>query len=114
MLDKRNRIKTREFKRFWRKGKMLTIGKISCSYRFYDWQTKLAVVVSKKNNPSAVSRNKLRRQIYEIFRKYYLDKMENAWLILFYKEGIENFSQEKIFTLLDKICIIQQKNDKTK
>ena len=56
---------------------------------------RFAVVVGKKISKSAVVRNRLRRQLYEVFRKKFLSKITDKNVICLYNgpEKLENLAQ---------------------
>ena len=56
---------------------------------------RFAVVVGKKISKSAVVRNRLRRQLYEVFRKKFLSKITDKNVICLYNgpEKLENLVQ---------------------
>ena len=71
---------------------------------------RLAVVVSKKVHKSAVTRNRIRRRIYEIVRKK--TDLKNAYdiIISVYDEGTATCSNDnlesQVLALIDKAGII--------
>lgn len=94
MLPKKNRIKKKSFPRSGKTltGEFFTL-KISKSP---EERFRGAVVVSKKISAKATSRNKLRRQVYEILRKESRAFVLNADIVVIARRGAENATKKKI------------------
>lgn len=71
MLNKKYRFHSRGGVRYvYQKGKTIRTPKMSLVYTpNTKGYTRLAVVVSKKVNKTAIGRNRIRRRIYEVLRK---------------------------------------------
>ncbi|MBO7560472.1 ribonuclease P protein component [Candidatus Saccharibacteria bacterium] len=71
MLNKKYRFHSRGGVRYvYQKGKMIRTAKMSLVFTpNTKGFTRIAVVVSKKVNKTAVGRNRMRRRVYEILRK---------------------------------------------
>lgn len=73
MLPKEKRLtNTRDFKRVYQKGSFFSVGLFSVNYLPNKSSfTRIGIVINKKVEPKAVNRNRLKRQLREVARKYY-------------------------------------------
>ena len=62
-----------------------------------------SIVISSKNEKRAVYRNKLRRQIYGVFREYFKLNPENHQYVLYVSKQAPNFSFQEIKTTLNEL-----------
>ncbi len=106
MLNKRYRFHSRGGVRYvYQKGKTIRTPKMSLVFadntRGF---TRIAVVVSKKIEKSAVKRNKIRRRIYEALRKNleYIPKKRDYIFVVFSQEVI-NMPFNELETTLSKL-----------
>ncbi len=106
MLPKKERLSRKEFNRFFSIGKR--IHSPSFQVVFVPYATLHAsVVVSKKVAKSAVRRNKIRRQIYDIVRNYRSERQIHGVFIFFTKTAVLNASyknlKHEVRTTIDEI-----------
>jgi ribonuclease P protein component len=98
VLPKSNRLKEeKDFKRVYNKGRYTNGSYISIKYLYlnYNSATKIGVVVSKKINNKATVRNKIKRQINDVFG-YILDKIQkNVYIIVTVKKIPEDYASIK-------------------
>ncbi len=105
MIAKISRFTTRLFNRVFRKSQKIHIDgfTFSVSPVWKGWNPRFAVVVGKKVSKKAVVRNRLRRQIYEIFRENLVGKIVDKNIIFIYK-GPEKFTdRQKLIIACQKL-----------
>ena len=82
LLHKNRLIKKEDFAQVYRGGKFFSCGDISVKVRQNGLdQTRVGVAVGLKFSKKAVERNRIKRQIREIFRKK-IDGLEKGWDIV--------------------------------
>ncbi len=85
MISTKFRFSSRLFKRCFRGAKRFRAGKVTfLTTEDRGGKSHFAVVVSKKHAKKAVTRNRLRRQMYEIIRKRVLPYLEGKNVICLY------------------------------
>ncbi len=105
MLAKLYRFTTKIFNLVFRKSKRVHIDGFTflVSPTRYNQNPRFAVVVGKKISKKAVIRNRLRRQIYEIFRENLLGEIMDKNIIFIYK-GADKFTErEKLIQACRKL-----------
>lgn len=110
MLTKKQRFTVSEFEKFFRDKKKTRIlmPPVTWFIKYRVSQTKVAVVVSKKNIKSAVQRNRLKRQLYEIIRLQLIPGIvEPVEIMCLYQES---FKVLETASLLSCLPIITKKN----
>lgn len=98
MLATKNRFHRRNHvNRVYRDGSSVRGGMISLKYRIAPSGThkKIAVVVSKKVAKSAVTRNRIRRRVFEVIR-HQLEVLPEGF------EGVFGVYEAKVATISDK------------
>lgn len=88
MLPKKERLSRVEFNRFFSVGKRLHTPLVQVVYVQYD-KLHVSVVVPKKIAKLAVTRNKIRRRIYDIVRHYREAEQVTGVFIFLGKKGIQ-------------------------
>ena len=98
MIAKLHRFTTALFDRVFRKSKRIHINgfTFSVSPVWKGRNPRFAVVVGKKVSKKAVVRNRLRRQLYEIFRGNLVGKIMDKNVIFIYKGVVEFTGREKL------------------
>lgn len=105
MLPKKERLSREMFNRFFATGKRIHSPSLQMIYTPYN-TLHVSVVVSKKNYKSAVKRNKIRRRIYDIVRRYRAEKPLTGIYIFITKSDIHT----KTYSALhDEVCLSLQK-----
>jgi len=107
MLKKSEKLKTKDFSVVMQ-GKKIERGQYLDIGYLLSPKTKIAVIISKKTIKKAVDRNKIKRQIFNIYKEIRKDKKINNMFILFYpKKEILYIPYEKtklvISEMFDKI-----------
>ena len=90
----------------YRRGQSVSVSKISLKYLIIksDKKSRLAVVVSRKVDKSAVVRNRIRRRIYATTRERYPDFKQNADMILtIHNNGIATMKSGELNDLIDQL-----------
>jgi ribonuclease P protein component len=111
-LPRKNRITTREFKRFLRKGRRIR-GEV-CSLQYgpiHGAVPKVAVVVPVRTEPSAVQRNRIRRKIVEVVAEFLPELKAPMFLIVRIHRGGEvhvSVCKKELDTMLRKSGIISR------
>lgn len=97
MIAKIHRFTTQLFDRVFRKSKRIHINgfTFSISPTWKGRNPRFAVVVGKKVSKKAVVRNRLRRQLYEIFRENLVGKIMDKNVIFIYKGAVKFTGQAK-------------------
>ncbi|MCF7917680.1 ribonuclease P protein component [Candidatus Gracilibacteria bacterium] len=107
MIPKRLRFTTRLFDKAFRRSQRIGMGMFSFLVSDDSRTSHMSVVVGKKISKSAVTRNRLRRQMYEILRTDLAPKIKNKNIICLYKgpEKLQNGAEFKsvIQRLLQKL-----------
>lgn len=94
MLKKASRFSTRRFDLTFRRGRRIRIGKFLFIVQKSTDNAHFSVVVGKKTSKKAVTRNRIRRQIYEIIRT--TPKAQNtSHNIIFLYNGPDTFQDAK-------------------
>ncbi len=88
MLPKKERLSRQEFNRFFSIGKKTHTPSLQLVYAPHA-TFHASVVVSKKVAKLAVRRNKIRRRIYDIVRRYRTEMNNTGVFIFLTKSGIE-------------------------
>lgn len=96
MLPKNKRLSIKNFEMTFRRGKRVYAGGFLYVVRPSRDVSRFAVVVGKKTTPSAVQRNRIRRQLYEIIRRGFSELSRPHNVILLYK-GPEIFKNAEDF-----------------
>lgn len=91
MLPKKERLTREEFNRFFSVGKRKHSPSLQCIYAPHD-TLHVSVVISKKIYKSAVKRNKLRRRIYDMVRRYRAQHALTGVYIIIAKAGVTSLS----------------------
>ena len=91
MLPRTKRLTRAEFLRTNAKKKVFHSPSFLVSVTYGD-TTKAGVVVSKKVTPSAVKRNRLRRQVYAVLSELLPGVTNNALLVVVLKKGSDTRS----------------------
>ena len=94
MLAKKFRFTTKNFNRVFRRNRKLKIGDYLFLSTDEKFLPKFGVVVSKKKCKSAVRRNRIRRQIYEIWRTEIADKIAGKSVICIFQKNENEFLRE--------------------
>ncbi len=97
MLPKRSRLGRDEFDRVFRMGKRFHAPHFQLIYAPQATLT-ASVVVAKKLTKTAVARNKLRRRVYDILRRYAQDAGMQGAFILIAKAGVLGLPYETLKT----------------
>lgn len=96
MLPKKQRFTTKLFELTFHKGRRVRIG----SFLFIVLPSRhgghFAVNVSKKTTKSAVKRNRIRRQLYEIIRTHWQEAFSRSHIVFLYN-GPEIFQNAEDF-----------------
>jgi ribonuclease P protein component len=87
MLPKKERLSREEFNQFFSLGKRHHSPTLQIVYAPHD-TLHVSVVVSKKIAKMAVTRNKIRRQIYDIVRHHRTEVQLRGVFIFFTKAGV--------------------------
>lgn len=113
MIASTNRIHGRNvFSRIFKQGRIVRINSISLNYSVNKGdRLKAAVVVSRKTSKKAVTRNIIRRRVYEIIRRKFQNTNIGCNLIfMVYSDEIATIDssllEEKIDSLLQKAGIL--------
>jgi len=95
MLPKKERLRREEFNRFFSEGKKIHSPSLQLIYT-PNPEFHASVVVSKKVYSHAVKRNKLRRQVYDMVRRYCIQngKLTGVYIFITKKSITENTFQE--------------------
>jgi len=98
MISKIHRFTTALFDRVFRKSKRVYVDGyvFSVSPVWKGRNPRFAVVVGKKISKKAVVRNRLRRQIYEIFRENLVGKIMDKNVIFIYKGAVKFTDHQKL------------------
>ncbi len=111
MLPKKERLSREAFNRFFSLGKRLhspSLQMVWCAYP----KLHVSVVVSKKIAKKAVSRNKIRRRIYDIVRNYRSERTIQGVFIFIAKAGLETKTfaaiKEEVRADIDRVLKINQ------
>jgi len=98
MIAKIHRFTTNLFNRVFRKSKRIHINgfTFAVSPVWKGRNPRFAVVVGKKVSKKAVERNRLRRQIYEIFRGNLVGKIVDKNVIFIYKGAVKFTDRQKL------------------
>jgi len=89
MFTKKERLTSKDFSRFFSSGKRFHSTFFTVVYTPYP-TTHVSVVVPKKVARRAVQRNSLRRQVYDILRRYLKsDNKTGIFIVLMKKPSIE-------------------------
>ena len=106
MLPKKERLSRQEFNRFFSVGEKIHTPSLHIVYAPHA-SFHASVVVSKKVAKLAVRRNKIRRRIYDIVRRYQREKHTTGVFIFLTKSGIEKKTypsiKEEVQTSIDSI-----------
>ncbi len=106
MLKKKERLTKKEFDRFFSMGKKFHTPTLQMIYTPHS-TLHVAVVVSKKVYKTAVKRNKLRRQIYDMVRRHYRNHPTTGVFIIITKPKISELPreeiQEELLQMIEKI-----------
>ncbi|MDH3324566.1 MAG: ribonuclease P protein component [Candidatus Peregrinibacteria bacterium] len=109
MLKKESRFSTKNFERAFKSSKRFPCGKFLFLISNERFTPKFAVVVGKKISKLAVTRNRLRRQMYEALRLKLAPIVEGKSVICLYKGGeiMENVSAfeaalEKVYKFMSR------------
>ena len=107
MISKINRFHGRNsLNNVYKYGQTINLSQINLRYLTGTkaQPTRIAVVVSKKVNKSAVARNKIRRRIYEVLRLN-LDQIKPSSSLIFniYSDDIRTMSNDKLTDILKNI-----------
>ena len=107
MISKINRFHGRNsLNNVYKYGKSINLSQINLRYLTgsKDQPIRIAVVVSKKVNKSAVARNKIRRRIYEVLRlKLTQIKPSSSLIFNIYSDEIRTIPQDKLNSILIEI-----------
>ena len=113
MLNKRYRFHSRGGVRYvYQKGKTIRSPKVSLVFLPNERKfTRIAVVVSKKVNKTAVGRNRIRRRVYEILRKNFdLIPKQTDYIFVIYAPDVIKMPNAELEKLLgglvaeSKVC----------
>ncbi len=98
MLSSNQKIKIKDFKGFYKKGKKNTSKNLRSSiiYSNVKCSPLYAVIIDKKTVKTAVSRNKNKRKIYKILRQLYPQFSFIKYGYIFIKKNITNIKNEDI------------------
>jgi ribonuclease P protein component len=106
MLSKKERLTRDEFNQFFTRGRRFHSPSLQIIFSPHD-TFHAAVVVSKKVSKLAVKRNKLRRRIYDIVRRYRLGVAFCGVCIVMVKPSARQLSfsalTDEVTVLLDEI-----------
>jgi len=106
MLPKKERLSRKEFNRFFSVGKRFHSPSLQVVYAPHD-TFHASVVVSKKIARLAVKRNKIRRRIYDIVRRYKMERGNPGVFIFVTKPGVVKQSyallKEELVVALDSV-----------
>jgi len=105
MIAKIHRFTTALFDRVFRKSKRIHINgfTFSVSPVWKGRNPRFAVVVGKKVSKKAVERNRLRRQLYEIFRGNLVGKIMDKNVIFIYKGSVKFTAQAKLINACQQL-----------
>ena len=108
MLARINRFTTKLFDRLFRRSKRFRAGPCVFLLSPVRGHARCAVVVGKKVSKKAVTRNRLRRQAYEILRTQWIPRNPNQNLICLYspREIPENAQvfEQSLHKLIDSLA----------
>jgi ribonuclease P protein component len=116
MLPKKNRLKLfKDFKNIFKKG--IGLKENGFYIKFVNnnlLETRISVVVSKKQHKKATQRNRIRRQVREVLRKNFSQIKEGKDIVVIVsgdlkKESFDNL-QNKIITIFKKLKLIKNKH----
>lgn len=106
MLSKKERLSRSEFSRFFSVGRRIHSPFFTLLYSPHE-TLHASVVVSKKNAKHAVTRNKIRRQIYDMVRRYRSEKKVSGVYIFLTKKSVLHTPyavlKQEVYTHLDSI-----------
>jgi ribonuclease P protein component len=88
MLPKKERLSREAFSRFFAMGRRTHSPSLQCIHTPHP-TIHVSVVVSKKIYKLAVKRNKLRRQIYDMVRRYRSEENLSGVYIFIAKDGVK-------------------------
>ena len=110
MLSKENKISSREFKDFFKKGVRNSSKNfnISIIFKKNNEKSKYAIVVSKKVLKTAVLRNKNKRIIYKILRQLYPQFLYIKYAFIFIKNDISTVEISELTKELREILYKKQ------
>ncbi|HEX5456205.1 MAG TPA: ribonuclease P protein component [Candidatus Saccharimonadales bacterium] len=108
MISRKNRFRGhRSLDIVYKKGRTTKAGPLSMRYLSSQrGDYRLAVVVSKKVSKSAVKRNRIRRRVFELFRKEHKDQnkpLSYDVIISVFNEEVANMSADKLAKIFDKL-----------
>ena len=107
MISKSNRFHGRNsLNNVYKYGKSINLSQINLRYLTSNkgQPIRIAVVVSKKVNKSAVARNKIRRRVYEVLRlKLTQIKPSTSLIFNIYSDDIRTIPQDKLNSILIEI-----------
>ncbi len=106
MLPRKERLSRQEFNRFFSLGKRLHSPGLTAVYAAHP-ALHVSVVVPKKVSPKAVQRNKIRRRIYDIVRRYRTERGTRGVFIFITKPAAAGAPyaelQKEVHSLLSRI-----------
>ena len=103
MLNKKERLNREQFNRFFASKTGSSSPALRLIYTEHE-TLHGAVVVPKKVLKGATKRNKLRRRIYDAFRKYARDKKTNGVYIFIVKEGAVLLNYTELAREIEQLC----------
>lgn len=95
MLAKSNRLTRKEFETHFKKGKRLHTPHLQLIYSPFP-SFSAAVVVGKKVSKKAVTRNRIRRQIYGVVYRAYVTKQLQGVCIVIAKPTVNSLSRREL------------------
>lgn len=108
MISRKNRFRGRNsLDHVYKKGRTVKSGPLSMRYlpsKREDYR--LAVVVSKKVSKSAVTRNRIRRRIFELFRKKraeYGTPINHDFIISVFDDKLADMPAEELSRMFEKL-----------
>lgn len=110
VLPRKNRLKTGDFKKIWQRGKSLRGKFVFIKYLYSPNGFKLAVIINKKVAPKAVDRNKFKRRIKYIIKKYQQQIAKNQLLVVIATNKVAGAKFQELEQ--DLLFLLKQLNEK--
>ncbi len=106
MLAKKYRLSSAEIKKVFSSGQRQYFPRISF-FIFFPSEKKqvipqIAIIVRRRDISSAVLRNRLKRRIAEVIRKYFITRLMPVKIIIIPKQPLSYWSSNRIADYLEK------------
>lgn len=104
MISKKHRFRgNRAIDYVYKNSRPVRYGSFTLRHKISDDNYRAAVVVSKKVHKSAVTRNRIRRRVFEYLRLNLSEDTKGDILITVYDESVAKISADELKTQLNKL-----------